>query len=115
MTLCHADLASSAPAQVLAFARSLPALRRLRCTGLAADLNGAELLTLAALTRLHELDLEGLQARRKADADFRALAALVGLHTLRLASCGAGNGTARIVADLPAHPWSAAASPGAGC
>lgn len=100
VTLCHADLDSAAASQVLAFARSLPALRRMQLTGLDTDLSAAELRTLAALTRLHHCELEGANELRRAPADWSALAALTGLRSLKLAGCGVSDTTATIVSNL---------------
>lgn len=102
VTIIHADLASAAPAQVFAFARSLPALRRMHLN-LDTDLDISELHALASVTRLHELELEGPMLEiRTADADLSALAALTSLRRLRLVDCGVSDSTVmRIVPALP--------------
>lgn len=91
---CHADLDTAAAAQVLAFACSLPGLRRLHLT--AAYLDAADIHALAALTRLQDLHLEELHIQG-AGADLRALTALTNLQHL----AAAGHGTPVIIPALP--------------
>lgn len=103
----------SAPALTFA-ARSLPALRRVRLhSHYRASLAAAELLVLAAVTRLHSCKVNLLQlpfgsqcsARQRtarAAQDWSALAALTSLRCLSLTCCGTIDASVRTLsAQLP--------------
>lgn len=111
VTDLQADVDDSVPA--LAFAvRSLPALCRVRLlSDYRITLTAAELHALAAITRLHDLDIELPSANSdqliarvlaaRAEQDWIALAALTGLRRLRLNCCGVNDASVRILSALP--------------